>query len=903
MAHPTLQAKLTGDSLTWIGGNMRANSRSSARTGLLGIVLLVLLLLLAVPADASALLSLQEPTSGSTTGVMPTFSGETDDAENPVKVLIYAGASVVGEPVLTLEATPPFAGSWSAQAFEASEALAGGLYTALAEQTEPLIEGEGLGQSSSAGPVSFEVDSELPTVSLAQPPPLSNDISPSFSGTASENTEVIVHVFQGSLQVAHATAIASGGAWSSSEVTPALAPGRHMFTAYAREKSGLGNKEGQSPTVSFEVNTEPPVVTLQSPPLVSHERTPAFSGTASEAGSVKVLLYKGAAAEGTPIKELTATVAENETWTSAHVNPALANGTYSAYAVESSRLGNDEGTSAAVSFEVSTEAPTVTLTAPAPRSNDTTPSFKGTVAQPDSEAEPVTVYIHEGSNAGGRIVSTVQATVLDGSWESANISPALAGANQAYTAVATTPSTIHNATGESAPATFIIDTQPPTVSLDQPSTPSNETKPAFSGISSEASAVTIFLYSGSDATGTPVAEVKGAEPAGMWTSAAVSSPLADGQYTAVASQDSAIGNQPGKSSPESFTIDTRSPVVTLKALPTPSPDRAPSFSGTAEADTPVTVDIHKGAKAEGAIVASSTAEGNGGEWVAGRLESPLPFGEYTAVATQPSPIGNPSGTSATITFTIEAIAPSAETEATTAVTRSSAALYASVNPNGGPVTSCDFEFGPTTAYGSQVECGFVSGLTAFPPAAAGAVPVFARVYGLHPSTTYHVRVVAVGEGGTGGGADVTFTTLDALVFPGVEVANTATLKTGASAVAGLFAAQLTPKGSAARIAALLRKGLFKQQFKAPEAGTATIKWLYQTPPVKGARKAARAPLLVASGKLKFPSAETAGVEIRLTKAGKLLLAKSRRIRLQATCSFRPVGGTSISASGTFLLVR
>ena len=46
-------------------------------------------------------------------------------------------------------------------------------------------------------------------------------------------------------------------------------------------------------------------------------------------------------------------------------------------------------------------------------------------------------------------------------------------------------------------------------------------------------------------------------------------------------------------------------------------------------------------------------------------------------------------------------------------TRTSAALYASVNPRGGGVSACYFEYG-STAYGTDIECGFVSGLSAFP---------------------------------------------------------------------------------------------------------------------------------------------------------------------------------------------
>src|SRR5208283_1492103 len=108
---------------------------------------------------------------------------------------------------------------------------------------------------------------------------------------ASEETEVEVHVFEGSTEVCHAKTTASGGSWST--VCSGLSTGRHSFTAYAMEKSGLGNAEGKSNTVSFEVNTLPPEVSIAQPPTPSNKTTPSFSGTASEATEVVVHVFEG----------------------------------------------------------------------------------------------------------------------------------------------------------------------------------------------------------------------------------------------------------------------------------------------------------------------------------------------------------------------------------------------------------------------------------------------------------------------------------------------------------------------------------------------------------------------------------------------------------------------------------
>ena len=91
---------------------------------------------------------------------------------------------------------------------------------------------------------------------------------------------------------------AAGGKWSVTLGT-ALAKGKHSFTAQAVEKSGLGNAEGSSETRSFEVNTEPPVVTLDQPVSPSNDTTPTFGGTASENTDVVVTVKLGAETVGT----------------------------------------------------------------------------------------------------------------------------------------------------------------------------------------------------------------------------------------------------------------------------------------------------------------------------------------------------------------------------------------------------------------------------------------------------------------------------------------------------------------------------------------------------------------------------------------------------------------------------
>jgi phospholipase C len=79
-------------------------------------------------------------------------------------------------------------------------------------------------------------------------------------------------------------------------------------------------------------------------------------------------------------------------------------------------------------------------------------------------------------------------------------------------------------------------------------------------------------------------------------------------------------------------------------------------------------------------------------------------------------------------------------------------LSGTVNPDGGEVKSCHFEYGIPPAYESSVPCSKAIG--------AGTAPVEASAVAasLSPTTTYHFRLVAANSGGTSTGPELMFTT-------------------------------------------------------------------------------------------------------------------------------------------------
>jgi Big-like domain-containing protein/concanavalin A-like lectin/glucanase superfamily protein/IPT/TIG domain-containing protein len=150
-----------------------------------------------------------------------------------------------------------------------------------------------------------------------------------------------------------------------------------------------------------------------------------------------------------------------------------------------------------------------------------------------------------------------------------------------------------------------------------------------------------------------------------------------------------------------------------------------------------------------------------------------------------------------------------------------------------------------------------------------------------------------GGGSSGGGS------------PGAEggVPGSRIARAPAARIAALLAGQLTPSGSAARIAALVRRGGWAELFRAVEAGDVAIDWYELPPGATLARKTKARPVLVAAGRLTFSGAGAATLNVKLTRMGKWLLQRAKHIELAAKGTFTPPGMAPIVATRTFIIRR
>jgi hypothetical protein len=280
--------------------------------------------------------------------------------------------------------------------------------------------------------------------------------TPSFTGTAaSSGGDVNLAVYAGKyptgMPVTKTTAAvdAASGTWTA-ELHTALAEGTYTLTA-SQTRLGL---TGQNVPRTFRVGSSPaPVVTITAPTngAALATATPTVRGTAVGDGSTVTLkVYAGGSTSGTPLQELVSSVAADGTWSSQLAR--VADGTYTVQASQTDS-SNRTGSSAAVTMNIDTTAPEVSISSPADGATieSATLSVNGLAGVATGDGAAVNLSVYSGTAASGSPLTSVSVNVTSGSW-----STDVEGlANGTYTLQATQSDGSSNV-GTSAPVTVTL---------------------------------------------------------------------------------------------------------------------------------------------------------------------------------------------------------------------------------------------------------------------------------------------------------------------------------------------------------------------------------------------------------------------------------------------------------------
>ena len=237
--------------------------------------------------------------------------------------------------------------------------------------------------------------------------------------------------------------------------------------------------------------------------------------------------------------------------------------------------------------------------------------------------------------------------------------------------------------------------------------------------------------------------------------------------------------------------------------------------------------------------------------------------------------GTTEGTDQSFTTPSAAGKPVATTGAAVGITQTTATIKGSVNPEGA-ATTCVFEYGTTTAYGSKANCATAPG------SGHGAVEESLALSGLSNGTVYHYRIVAHSSAGETFGGDGAFETQKPIFSPPPgpgpapegEVKHETTVKPVPA---------VTISGLALTVAA---NGSFSLKLSCPAgetqcSGTVTIKTLSAVAASARAAKK-KAILTLASGSFTIVGGKLKAISLHLSSKAKALLAKLHTVRARVT---------------------
>nr|WP_231518029.1 BapA/Bap/LapF family large adhesin [Alteromonas stellipolaris] len=560
-------------------------------------------------------LTLENP--GSTGDTTPTLSGTTDLPEGSIVTLVVTDSAGSTQ---TVNALVDANGNFNV---DVPNALADGDFTVTASATDSA------GNTANAN-TTGNVDSQAPQLTLDTQSSTS-DVTPTISGTTDVTPGTLVTITvvdaNGDSQSFQVTVEADGT--FSTDVPNALAEGD--FTVTATVSDAQGNTASANET-NGNIDTQAPVVSVN--PLDSgNDTTPVISGnTDLPEGAVVVVTVTDSNGDTQTINALVDTDGNFAT----EVLTPLPEGDYSVEVTATDDAGNSTTTSED-GGNIDTTAPVLTLN-PQGTGNDETPNISGSTDLAPGSTVTLTVTDSAGNtqtfdaivDANGSFSADVPNAMTDGS----------------YTVTASATDEAGNTTTSTDTGT--LDTSAPALTLDAQVTVS-DTTPTISGTTDLTAGSTVTL-SVTDSAGNTQTFTALVDASGNF-SADVPAPLAEGDYSVIATATDSNGNSASVTDNNGI-VDTVVPAISLDALGSNN-DTTPTISGTTDlaAGESVTLSITDNAGNTQTVTATVDTNGN----FSVDVPDALTEGDYNVTATATDDAGNSA--SANAAGTIDTTAP------------------------------------------------------------------------------------------------------------------------------------------------------------------------------------------------------------------------------------------------------
>ena len=489
---------------------------------------------------------------------------------------------------------------------------------------------------------------------------ITNDNTPTLSGTAEANSTVAI--YDGTTLLGTATADGTGS-WSYTATT--LSNGSHTLTTKATDAAGNVSSASAGLTITVDA-AAPTAVSLSQTSVAETAATSGSTVATLSATDTNTVTYALVSGSGDTNNTSFNIVSGN-----LQAASNLSAGTYQILVRATDAAGNTTDQALTITVTSGPSVASINRAGPTALTNassvDYTVTFSESVTQVDltdfmlTSTGSATGTISAVSGTGSTYTVTVNGLSGDGTLRldlKNSGTGILNGGSQAITAGYTSGQTYTlDTTAPSAPSGLDLLASSDSGSSNTDNNTSDNT-PTISGAGAEPNC-TVTLY---DTDGTTVLGTTTADGAGNWT--ITSSTLIDGTHTLTTKVTDAAGNTSNASAGLTATIDSTAPSAPLAPDLVSSSDTGssnsdnatsnttPTFSGTAEANSTVTLYDTDGTT----VLGTATADGSG-NWSI--TSSTLSEGSHTLTVKAIDAAGNTGAASAGILVSVDTIAPNA----------------------------------------------------------------------------------------------------------------------------------------------------------------------------------------------------------------------------------------------------